>query len=330
MILILANPTDPWATLLHREIKRRHRKVSWIQPAQLLDSVQLNWPAAADPSVISGSVIIDGLTVPLTDLTGVFARLTWPPVLGLEGLSQPDQDYVTKEAIAAWLAFLNALSCPVVNRPIPGGWPTLLAGSPLLSRMAPEHGFGLPPSRCMSSRADALVQFAAWGERVYLKTVGDSEPGMILQAHDGREQICRLLEQQAVSMQSIPHGQRVTMYVVGDQVVGTVVKPDVAHESGGFLSAMPIGQCIRFVHALGLSFAECLMVIGAEGQPWCLDVVGPPNYWTCPREVQQRLVNQLATHLLGETWPSRMEPELKDGRESAMDSMVNAGVPEGD
>lgn len=294
MILILADSTDPWATVLHKELQRSSGDVCWIQPAQLLDRIQLNWPVRTDPLAVSGSVVIDDVPIALADLTGVFARLTWPPALALDDLSQPDRDYVTKETTAAWLAFLNALPCTVVNRPIPGGRPTLLAGSPLLSRIAAEQGFLLPSSRCTSIRADAILQFSAWGERVYLKALGASEPGMFLQACDGREQICRMLEQQALSMQPIPHGQRVTMYVIGDEVVGTVVKPDEAIGNGGDLAALSTAHCLGLVHALGLSFAECQFVVTPDGLRYCLDVSGAPSLWRCPQDIQQQIVSRLA------------------------------------
>ena len=100
------------------------------------------------------------------------------------------------------------MPCLVVNRPVPGGLPSTLAGSPLLSQLVEEHGFLLPPSHCMSSLADAMMQFLAWSERVYLKPLGSHKPGIFLHAHAGVEQICRVMERQAVSMQAIPDGQR--------------------------------------------------------------------------------------------------------------------------
>ena len=121
MILILAEPADPWAMGVHRELLRR--SVFWIQPAQLLDRV-LNWPVEIESPLLPGSLVVDGTTRPLTNLTGVFAGLSLSLLLEIEDLSVQDRDYVVKEATAAWLAFLNALPCAVVNRPIPGGRPT--------------------------------------------------------------------------------------------------------------------------------------------------------------------------------------------------------------
>ena len=83
MILILADSTDPWATLVHREAYRTGGDVFWIQPARLLDRILLNWPVVTGVSVVPGTVVIDGHTILLADLTGIFARLTLPPPLEL-------------------------------------------------------------------------------------------------------------------------------------------------------------------------------------------------------------------------------------------------------
>lgn len=297
MILILADSTDPWATLVHREAQSRGGDVFWIQPTHLLDRILLNWPVVNGALVVPGTAVIDGHTIPLADLTGIFARFTLPPPIELEELSFQDRDYVVKETTATWLAFLNAMPCSVVNRPVPGGRPTILAGSPLLSQLAEEHGFLLPPSRCTSSKADAILQFSAWSERVYLKPLGSHEPGMFLHAHDGVEQICRVMQRQAVSMQAIPRGQRVTVYVVGEEIVASVLQPSEDLSQRMEMLSVPSERCLGLVCNLGLTFAECQLVVTSEGRIYCLDVSGAPSYWHCPQEIQQQIVCRLADYL---------------------------------
>ena len=305
MILILAEPADPWATLVHRELLRRSEDdLFCIQPAQLLDRVLLNWPVGIKSPFVSGSLVVDGMRRSFTDVRGIFARLSFPLLLELNDLSAQDRDYVVKEATAAWLGFLNALPCAVVNRPIPGGRPTLLAGSPFLSQRAREQGFMLSPSRCTSSRADAILQYSAWSERAYLKPLGSQEPGMLLQAQDGMEQICRVMERQAVSMQAIPEGQHLTMYVVGDDAVATVFHAGDRSELSGDVPAFPTHECLGLVREMGLTFAECRFIVAPEGQTYCLDVSSAPSIWNCPQDVQHQIVSRLAEHLSEErTFP---------------------------
>lgn len=296
MILILADSTDPWATLVHREAQRTGGDVFWVEPLRLLDKILLNWPVVAGETAVPGSLDIDGQTIPLDHLTGIFPRLPFPLRLDLDGLSDADAQYVTKEATAAWLAFLNAMPCSVVNRPVPGGRPTLLSGSPLLAKLARDHGVLLPASRCTSSEADALQQFMNWGESAYLKPLGSVEPGQFLYAHDGVEQIRRVMEQQAVSLQAVPPGQQASVYVAGEQVVATVLRPGEAVPQPMEVLSAHAAQCLGLVRTLGLTFAECQIVINSEGVS-CLDISSAPSFWRCPQDAQQQIVEHLLEHL---------------------------------
>lgn len=329
MILILAESTDPWAILVNRQAQDIGGDVLWVQPGQLLDRILLNWPVIASMPVMPGTLVIDGRTIPLNDLTGILARLPFPLRLDLEGLSDADAQYVTKEATAAWLAFLNAMPCSVVNRPMPGGRPTLLSGSPLLVTLVRDHGFLLPASRCTSSQADALQQFKAWGESAYLKPLGSIEPGQILYSHDGVEQIRRVMEQQAVSIQAIPHGQRVTVYVVGEEVVATVLQPSEDVTQRIEMPSVLSKDCLGLVGDLGLTFAECQFIVTPEGPIYCLDVSSAPGFWCCPQEVQPQIVCRLVEYLSKMRSLSRHDsPNGPDGRPSARERLCETRSPQ--
>jgi hypothetical protein len=329
VILILADSTDPWATLVHREAQRTGGDVFWVEPLQLLDKILLDWPVVAGEAVVPGSLAIDGQTIPLNHLTGIFARLPFPLRLDLDGLSDADAQYVTKEATAAWLAFLNAMPCSVVNRPLPGGRPTLLSGSPLLATLAQDHGFLLPASRCTSNQADALQQFMTWGESAYLKPLGSVEPGQFLHSHDGIEQIRRVMEQQAVSLQAIPPGQQATVYVAGEEVVATVLRPSEAVPQPMEVLSAHAAQCLGLVRALGLSFAECQIVINPDGGIACLDISSAPNFWRCPQDAQQQIVEHLLEHLSELRSLSHHDSSHgADGRSSARERVRPTRSPE--
>jgi hypothetical protein len=329
LILILAESTDPWAILVNRQAQDIGGYVLWVQPGELLDRILLNWPVIANVPVMPGTLVIDGRTITLDDLTGILARLPFPLRFDLEGLSDADAQYVTKEATAAWLAFLNAMPCSVVNRPMPGGRPTLLSGSPLLVTLVRDHGFLLPASRCTSSQADALQQFKAWGESAYLKPLGSIEPGQFLYSHDGVEQIRRVMEQQAVSIQAIPHGQPVTVYVVGEEVVATVLQPSEDVTQRIEMPSVLSKRCLGLVGDLGLTFAECQFIVTPEGPIYCLDVSGAPGLWCCPQEVQPQIVCRLVEYLSKMRSLSRHDsPNGPDGRPSARERLCETRSPQ--
>ena len=296
MILILADGTDPWSTLIHRELSRRDEEVIWIQPAQLLDRILLNWSVMCDGSVPDGTLVIDERSIALADLTGIVVRLTFPPPLSLDDLSPEDRAYVTKETTAAWLALLDALPCAVVNRPIPGGRPTLPSCSVELSRLAQRHGFALPASHCTWSRSDAVARLLAWNETAYVKLLGSQEPGMFLDDTDTKKKAELVPEHQAVLMQTVPDGQRVTVYVAAGEAVGTVVHPGGRPDKSHFLSPLPTQQCVNLAQDLGLEFVECQLVL-TDQTVYCLDISASPHYWRCPHDIQQRIVKSLADYL---------------------------------
>jgi len=329
LILILADSTDPWATLVHRGAQRVGKEVLWVEPLQLLDKILLNWPLAGETASPSGFLEIDGLRICLEDLTGIFAQLPFPLRVDLEGLSDADAEYVTKEATAAWLAFLNAMPCSVINRPVPGGRPTLLSGSPLLAPLAQAHGFLLPSARYTSSQDDALQQFMAWGESAYLRPLGSVEPGQFLHSHDGAAQIRRVMEQQAVSLQAVPSGQQATVYVAGERAVATVLRPGETGSQPVEVLSAHAARCCGLVRALGLTFAECQIVIDLSGGIWCLDISGTPNFWRCPQDVQQQIMEQLLEHLSERRSLSHYDSSRgTDGRSSACERVRPACSPE--
>jgi len=275
-------------------------------------------------------MFIDGRPLERSALRGVFVQWVLPLPLLLDDLSAQDRDYVLLETTAAWIAFLNSLPCTVINRPVPGGRPALLGSSAALARIARDCGFDLPAARYTSSQADAVAQFSAWNERAYLKPLGSAEPGFVLCQQTGIEHIRQVMEHHAVSLQSIPQGQRMTVYVVGGDAAATILHADEDSSScGANLPLFPTGPCVDLVRALDLSFAECHVVVTPEGRIYCLDVNGAPNYWRCTRAVQRRIVQRLADCLSEQRSMEFYDSACgTDGRSGAGQRLCQTGGPE--
>ena len=174
-----------------------------------------------------------------------------------------------------------------------------------------------------------MLQFSAWSERAYLKPLGSHEPGMFLQAPDGVEQICRVMERQAVSMQAIPRGQRVTMYVVGEEVVATVLQPSEDLPQWMEMPSVSSERCLGLVGDLGLTFAECQFIVTPEGPIYCLDVSSAPSYWPCPQEIQQRIVCRLVEYFSEMRSLFRHDSlDGSDGRSNARECLCETRSPE--
>lgn len=126
MVLVLADTTDPWASLVHAELGRRGLDVLLIPRAELLDRIRLNWSIMAGSPTMTGALVIDDRSIECSTLRGVFVQWVLPLPLVLDELAAHDREYVLRETTATWIAFLNSIPCTVVNRPIPGGRPALL------------------------------------------------------------------------------------------------------------------------------------------------------------------------------------------------------------
>ena len=295
MILILAGETDAWSSHIHRELTRCGEETVWVQPDQLLDRIALNWSMERDGSVADGTLVIDGRALALDDLSGVLMRMSMPPPLSLDELSAEDRSYVTRETTAAWLALLDALPCAVFNKPVPGGRPSSLSCSVESSRLAQRHGLLLPHSLSVGNKTQATAQFNVWNKRAYVKPLGSQEPGAWLDEHadvNGDWYPAR----GSVLMQAVPSGQRVTMYVVAGEVVGTVLHPD-SHPGGHHLhSPLPTEACARLTQDLGLALAQCELVLDGD-QAYCLDLSASPDFWRCPHDIQQRIATSVSDYL---------------------------------
>ena len=136
------------------------------------------------------------------------------------------RDYVTKEATAAWLAFLNAMPCPVVNRPIPAADPRSLSGSPLLSQLASGSWVSASclPLYVKPSRRDPAV-FKAWSERPISSRSGRLNRGMFCTPMMASNRSVVSWSSRRSRCKPSRTGSGLTVYVVGEEVVATVLQP---------------------------------------------------------------------------------------------------------
>ena len=223
LILILADRTDPWADLVHHELLQRGAKVVFVENSQILSSLGLNWRVDNYSSIDIDYFTVDSKKVLFTDLTGVFARLRYPIRSPFSGeLSPADQEYVGKEGHATFLGLLNALPCPVVNRPIPGGQNCCLFMDQPQRALARQYGFLLPEGLMTSCRAETLQRFDPWKEGVRIVAMGAEHRGRIVHDQEEAAPLLELMGQHVVSLQGIPRGQFISVFTTGNSAIGAI------------------------------------------------------------------------------------------------------------
>ena len=307
MILILADSTDPWGVALARQLTLRDIPYAIQDPWQMRSSK------------INRAAWIEGLT-------GVYRGMNRP--YG-ETLSEA-QSLGPREAESDWLAELNALPCPVVNRLSPGGMPSCPTGSPAWEAVVSAHGFQLPDCHAVVNRDEALGCLDPWQGAVYVRPADVAHGGLVLEAEVAKAYTGELAPDRRIFLAQVDPGQLVSLYVVGERVVATVVRSlprcEVPTPQAG-ISLSLLQRCSDLVLALGLVHAECLLSLSADGQVTCLDVVASPNYWSCPREAQRQVVGGLIRYLAEDAPSTTLRSVIATGECEAGDR-VRVGASE--
>jgi hypothetical protein len=121
MWLVLCDANDASAILAYQALQARG-----IAPLELItaDALALadEWEHRVEGESASVRVRLgDGRAFDGSALRGVLNRLYTAPTWHWRAAAKVDQEYVQQELIAFFLSWLNALPCPVLNRPTPQG-----------------------------------------------------------------------------------------------------------------------------------------------------------------------------------------------------------------
>ena len=117
-------------------------------------------------------------------------------------------------------------------------------------------------------------------------------------------------------------GSGVPVYVVGEEIVATVLQPRESVPQPIEMPLVPTERCLDLVGELGLTFAECQFIVTPEGPIYCLDVISAPGFGCCPQEVQQQIVCRLVEYLSKMRSLSRHDSlDGPDGRSGARERL---------
>lgn len=244
------------------------------------------------------------------DLTGIF----WGMCSPFDEAASAIQSSSAGKTSCDWLAGVNAIPCCAINRPVLGKRLSRSIGSPVWEAVVHAHGFQPLHFHSAGHRDEVISSLDDWSGAVYVKRQGSEQGGLVLPAAEVRGHASTVGSIEPVLLAQVPVGQLVSVFVVDGRVAATVVRNGWQPASAGsvaHLGSSLLTRCGELAQSLELSFAECLLVAGADGRVSCLDVIGVPNYWSTPRDVLPHVVTQLAQYLTGEKSASRSETHLK-------------------
>lgn len=151
MWLVLCDANDASAILAFQALRARN-----IAPLELITADALSladvWEHRIEGDGSSTRVrLADGRSFDGGTLRGVLNRLYTVPTWHWRGAARVDQEYVQQELIAFFLSWLNALPCPVLNRPTPQGLCGRWRSESEWVCMAQRSGLPVGPYRASSS-----------------------------------------------------------------------------------------------------------------------------------------------------------------------------------
>ena len=312
MILILADQSDPWGVALARSVVLRGGDCLCRTPLQIEQALTL------------GLEPLDGAA---SDIAGIF----W----GMNGSIDEDSTAIhwAPDIMRAsdWLTGVMPRACRVVNRPVLGPRLSRSIGSPVWDAVVHAHGFQAPSFFVADRRDESMPRLDERGREVYIKVHGSEHGGLVVPVEEGEAYVATCEPARSVLLAPVPRGQVISVFVVGGRVAATVVREGGLLESTRtvpHLGTSLLTHCSELAQSLELSFAECLLVIGEDGELSCLDVIGRPNYWSCPRDIHPHVVNQLAVYLSGERSVIGRGAYVKTDSPSPPGSYSSAGGPE--
>jgi hypothetical protein len=151
MWLVLCDANDASAILAFQALQARG-----IAPLELITADALSladvWEHRIEGDSSSTRVrLSDGRSFDDGLLRGVFNRLYTVPTWHWRAAAKVDQEYVQQELIAFFLSWLNALPCPVLNRPTPQGLCGRWRSESEWVCLAQRSGLPVAPYRASSS-----------------------------------------------------------------------------------------------------------------------------------------------------------------------------------
>ncbi len=304
MILLLGIPSEPPVAMVAAALDRLHAPYLVFNQRHFASSYL---EFSITDAGLSGWMQLDGRTLRLDEVTGVYVRLmddtklwevqTLPP-------EHPQRLYCRSlhDALIRWTAITPA---KVVNR---YAAMSSNASKPYQAQLIRRHGFLIPETLITNDPAAVLAFQERHGQVIYKSISGVRSIVQTLSAED----IIRL---QAIrwcptQFQAFVPGDNVRVHVVGDRVFATRIQSQAtdyryaSRQSGisASLTAWDIDddvaeRCVSLTQSLGLAFSGIDLKITPEGQIYCFEVNPSPAFSYYESHTGQSIAQAVAHYL---------------------------------
>jgi hypothetical protein len=288
-VVVVGRATDPCCEAVRESLAERGRACVFVPEDDALPGLGFAWQIAGEGS--EGTLTFGGRRLDFAEIDGVLAR-GWGLPVTPAAFRTKDGRYVSAEWNALLMAWLDRLTCPVVNRLRPELWYKTHLHVPEIVALAPGVRFEWPAVRVTTSADEAREFYRRCGGRVRYWPLTQHVPYPVESEAD-LDKLATLAGTLPLYLCEALAGERRDAYVVGSDVIAV-------DASGARADALPpsvAAQCVTIGQALGLTFCMLALVLTDAGDayglrldrlPWLMGVDADVR-----RDIGGRLVDLL-------------------------------------
>jgi glutathione synthase/RimK-type ligase-like ATP-grasp enzyme len=277
------------------------------------EGYELEW--TWERGAVTGFVRNNDWTLPLSDVTGVFARY-----LGLDGHAPftdvPAGHEMTAlaEGQSALVALLEALTCPVANR---ASVSMSNCSKPFQAGLVRACGLLTPPT-LVTNDPDAVTRFFDdCGGQVIFKSLSGVR-STVRRLHEGDLQRLPLLRHGPAQFQQFLPGDNIRVHTIGSHFIATRIRSGAvdyryARQQGSEAQLEPTelpdavaAACIRLAARLGLLLSGIDLKETPDGAFYCFEVNPSPGFAYYEQHTGQP-ISAVLVEALNQPLPSRQK-----------------------
>jgi hypothetical protein len=286
-VLILANEYDHCSYSVHKMLKSNGKNVLLI-PEREFSSTRFNLELT---NMVSGYLQYGSFLLNFGDLSAVLMRYIGP-WYNLEDIAAEDQEYVSSELRAGFLAWLQSLRCPVINRPSPQ---TLLGGYSLgfyLSSIINQTGLKTPKILITNNYQKALNFHKICGYKTIYSPILAASKYFL--KDDEINKIKPIINVMPVSLFENLEGDKIEVFVIGKKIFAKT-----ENDKSIALPRNVEKKIIKLNQKLGLFFSQ-LQLLRKKSDFYCLGVENYPRYFRCNEDLMSKITWELTKVLMQE------------------------------
>lgn len=305
MILICGIPSEPPLAMVRAHLERLRAPFYCFNQRQ---APQAELAFEVNAGGVRGLLEVDGLSIKLEDVGGVYTRMMDEqilPELAGEAPGSPARRRAQDVSIGL-VNWMEVAPARVLNR---ASAMASNGSKPFQGQLIRAHGFAIPET-LISSEPDEVAAFWARHGKVVYKSIS-SERSIVRELRD--EDLARLERIRAcpVQFQEKVEGRDLRVHVVGTRLFATSIRA----ESDDYRYAANEGEparltpcelddglaqrCLRLSSGLGLLFAGIDLRITPDGRAYCFEVNPSPGYSYYEGNTGQAISAAVAQLLIG-------------------------------